>query len=61
VHNRFSLLRWNRRLNQAGELAGEIDRHPGVHGTLAVKKVRRAPEGEDPFVPDVRGCRRATR
>jgi hypothetical protein len=38
----------NRRLNQAAELSGEIDRQPRVHGTSAVKKALRTPEGEDP-------------
>jgi hypothetical protein len=46
-------LRWNRRLNQAAELAGEIDRHPGVYGTLPIKKALGVAEGEDPFVSDV--------
>src|SRR5580692_10967437 len=43
----------NRRLNQASELAGEINRHPGVHGALTVKKPLRAPEAEHPLMPDV--------
>src|SRR5580698_6035666 len=50
---RSPLRRGNRRLNQATKLAGEIHRHPGVHGALAVEKALRALEGEDPFVPDV--------
>ena len=39
-------------LEQAIELAREVDRHPGVHGALLVKEALPSAGGEHAFVPD---------
>src|SRR4029453_18847830 len=44
----------DRRLEQAAELAREIDRYACVHGALLVEEALRAARCEDAFVPDVR-------